>query len=543
MKKPLIDQVVSYFSPEAGARRAKARAIEHLVGERLTGGRRKYEGASSGRRTDGWFTLSTSANAETRGQISKLRDRSRDLVRNNPYAAKAIEVIEGNVIGTGIMAQVKDKSKARADRFQNAWKEWAETTACDVYGCHNFYGIEALAMRSIAESGEVLIRRVFTRDQTIPIKLQILEPDHLDSTKDGKTSQPGFAAQGVQFNDFGQVTGYWIFPVHPGDQGAAASGRGGLKSFFVPASDVRHIYRIDRPGQARGVPWAAGVIIRMQDLDEFIDATIVKQKVSAAFAAFIREPDGFQQDGDGNQTSISEKMEPGAIEILPPGKDIVFPTMPTTNDFGGFTSEVLHSIAAGFGVTFESLTGDYSKVNFSSGRMGWLEFHRNVEKWRWQMIIPRLCDPVFQWFLEGALIAGVDSVAPTGVVWTPPRREMIDPSGEYSSMVTAIRAGLSTQSETLRSLGFDPDEVFEEIAEDNKKADKLGLILDSDPRKVMKAGIVQTYVGNSKGEDKIEEPAEPPAEDPAADEADRSRYFVDENEKLWRQNGDVIEKV
>jgi len=542
MKKNLIDQVVSYFSPESGAKRAKARMIEQVVTDRLTS-KRKYEGASSGRRTDGWFTMSTSANAETRKAVSKLRDRSRDLVRNNPYAAKAIEVIEGNVVGTGIMLQIKDKSKGRADRFQNAWKQWAESTECDVNGVHNFYGIQALAMRAIAESGEVLIRRVFVQGQAIPIQLQILEPDHLDSSKNGVTAQSGIASQGVQYDLQGRITGYWIFPTHPGDSSSVTGGS--LKSIFVSAQDLRHIYRVDRPGQSRGVPWAAGVIIRMQDLDEYMDATVVKQKVSAAWAAFVKEPDGFQTDPSGAQTSISEKMEPGSIEILPPGKDIVFPTMPTTNDFGGFTAEILHSIAAGFGVTYESLTGDYSKVNFSSGRMGWLEFHRNVEKWRWQMVIPRACDPVFKWFLEAALIAGVDSMPPTGRVWTPPRREMIDPSSEYSSMVTAIRSGLSTQSESLRELGLDPDEVFEEIKRDNEKFDKLGLILDSDPRKVMKAGIVQTYVSNSKGEDEVLAPPEPIAPPPseAQNALDAAKYFVDENEKLWRQKGDVIEKV
>jgi lambda family phage portal protein len=532
MKKNIIDSVIDYISPEAGARRARARMVGNVL--------RKYDGADRGRRTAGWHTTAASANAEIKGQLATLRNRSRDLNRNNPYAAKATQVIVANTIGTGIIPQIKDKASARSKRYQEAWKAWGESTFCDFDQRHDMYGLQALVMRTVVESGECLVRRVNTRqlkDGVAPIKIQVLEPDYLDTSRDGlRTDGDTTIIQGIEYNKGGEVVAYWLYSQHPGDN-AVAFLRNNLISQRVPASEIIHVFRQNRPGQGRGVPWCAPVIIRMQDFDEYMDATIVKQKVAASFAGFIKEPDGSLMVG-GTQQSISEKIEPGALEILPPGKDIVFPSPPSVNEIGVFSQEVLHSIAAGFGITYESMTGDYSRVNFSSGRMGWIEFHRNIEDWRWNMFIPQFCAKVFDWFAESAIVAGIDQLSPSSVSWTAPRREMIDPGKELNSMKDGIRAGLISYPESLRSLGYDPDEVMTEISESNKKLDELELKLDSDPRNINKAGAFQMAPGTNVAPDDAED-----VEEETDSEEKPVRYFVDEQEQLYKQTADGIEKI
>ncbi|MEE8576618.1 MAG: phage portal protein, partial [candidate division Zixibacteria bacterium] len=233
---------------------------------------------------------------------------------------------------------------------------------------------------------------------------------------------------------------------------------------------------------------------RLRDLDEFEDAMLIKQKVSACFSAFIHDIET-PADLDNNSKSGGfdlEKLEPGIVEHLPPGKDIKFasPPLPQAESYRFYTSSILHSIAAGTNVTYEGLTGDLSEVNFSSARMGWLEFNRNVECWRSNMIIPAFCAKTFDWFREALVIAGED-VRNTSAEWTAPRREMIDPSKEVPAQIDAVRSGLETLSDTIRQRGKDPAAHFEEIAEDNKVVDKLGLVLDSDTRKVNSAGTSQ----------------------------------------------------
>lgn len=541
IKKNWIDSVVSYVSPEAGVRRLKARAIETAVNGHF--GKRKYDAADSGRRTSGWFTPSTSANSEIQGSLSKIRDRARDLARNNSHAIAAHNAIVSNTIGTGILLQAIDKAKSRASKFQDAWRLWAETTDCDAEGMQNMYALQSLAMKCIVESGEVLVRKIFVKQERpnqIPLKIQILEPDFLDTSKDGyQVGKGNKVIQGIEFNEKGDRVAYWIWNQHPGDYNLIQNGRG-LQSVRVDASQIKHIYKVDRPGQVRGVPWSHGVVINIQDLEEYEDASLVKQKVAAAFAAFVIDLNGQPENSD--QQILSEKIEPGIIETLGAGKDIRFPSPPSVAEYDPFTKNFLRKIAKGYGITYESMTGDYSNVNFSSGRMGWIEFHRNIEAWRWKMFIPMFCEGIYDWFLEAAILAGVDSQKPAGSAWTPPRREMIDPGSEISAMVNSTRAGLVPLQENIRSLGYDPDDVYRMMKEDNDKLDANGLILDSDPRKTMKAGILQpTETAKVNAELRAKESKETNPDDDDPDED--ARYYQNEKGDLYHKVGNKFEKV
>jgi capsid protein len=116
---------------------------------------RHYEGAASSHRTAGWRKPATDANAAIGPGLAPLRQAVRDLVRNNPYAAAALASIVNETIGWGI---VPKSTNARAMAL---WKKWAESKDCDADGQHDFYGLEKITLRTIAESGEVLVRRRF----------------------------------------------------------------------------------------------------------------------------------------------------------------------------------------------------------------------------------------------------------------------------------------------------------------------------------------------------------------------------------------------
>ena len=101
-----LDRVLGYVAPQAGLRRARHRAAIATLA-------RSYEGARLGRRTEGWVVAGTSANAEIGGALPRLRDRSRDLVRNNPYAAKAVQAVVSNLVGTGILPRARSRRRRR----------------------------------------------------------------------------------------------------------------------------------------------------------------------------------------------------------------------------------------------------------------------------------------------------------------------------------------------------------------------------------------------------------------------------------------------
>lgn len=502
-----LDNMIGIFSPRVRRKRLLDKFASSIM-------ERKYEGAGKGRRTKGWFTRSTSASAEVAIAGATLRDRSRDLVRNNPYAKRGVEGITNNTVGRGTMIQWKTKPTRLENDINARWRAWANTpSVCDFDGLLTYGGMESLAFRSMIEGGESLavLKRVERQSaidpvsgklvEVPPIQIQILEGDFIASNRQtGVQSDGTRIIQGIVFDQDGKRISYKLFKQHPGSFNVTPISSS--LAFDVPASEVAHIYRLERAGQIRGVPWAASIIIKLRDLDEFSDANLVRQKIAAMWVAFVKDNDSLEEAlTEVEKEELGEKMEPGVIEFLPPGKDISFAKPPGVENYDEFMSVELHAIASGLGCTFEMLTGNLKGVNFSSGRMGFLEFQRNVDTWRAHIMRPMFLTRTTQWWLEGLLLLGLKT-NDVRRVFTPPRREMIDPTKEVPANKTAVRTGFKSLSEVIRESGKDPEEHFAELKSDTEMLDKLGLILDSDPRNTQISGIQQN-----------DEPTPPPTSD------------------------------
>ena len=495
-----LDRAIGAVAPGAALRRARQRqALGHLA--------RAYEGARTGRRTDGWVASGTSANAEIGPALARLRERSRDLVRNNPYATKAVQALVSNLVGTGIVPRARSSRQRLVKAADQLWQDFAESVDAD--GLTDLYGLQALVARTLAESGEVLVRlrdRRLDDGLPVPLQLQLLEPDHLDATKTAELPDGGFVLQGVEFDPLGRRRAYWLFPVHPGE--VASFSRTRLLSQRVPADRVLHLFERLRPGQVRGVPWFAPAIVKLRDLDEYDDAELVRKKIEACFAAFVT---GDEEAATLGASSIDaegrriERFEPGMIEYLPSGRDVRFATPSSSGGYAEYMRVQLHAIAAGVGLTYELLTGDLSQVNYSSIRAGLIEFRRRMEALQWQLLIPGLCQPVWRRFVAvgqatGALQAGV-----IGAEWTAPRFEAVDPLKDIQADILAVRAGLMTLKEAIARQGYDPAQVLAEIGTTNAELDRLGITLDTDPRKATRTGAAKTAEGNAApADDKME---------------------------------------
>lgn len=491
------DRVVGYLNPAAGMRRVAARRqLDRAVNE--------YDAASD-KRGNRWVRRGNgSARAEVGRALPKLRATARELVRNNAYAHRAIEVIVANTVGAGITPSMAgERSASSLKRANRPLLAWGKTTRCDRRGLHNLAGLQALAMRALMESGEALIVRRLVDDKTldIPLQIEVLEGDYLDHTRN-ETVSDGEIVQGVQFDSAGTILGYWLYPDHPGN------GAGSYQtSRFVPADQVVHLFEVLRPGQVRGVPRGVAAFNRVRQIDTYQDARVAQQQVAACFGGFIREPGDGAEDKDS--ALLPERLEPGLLARLAPGEDISFATPPTTSGHTEFLRAELQAVAIAYGVTYESLTGDLSGVNFSSGRMGWLEFQRNIDRWLWTLFIPRFLERLGEWIVQASLLGSNPALfRGLSIEWTPPPREMIDPAKEIRAMGEAIRLGLKTRSACHRELGEDPQAVLDEFKRDNEDADSRGLIFDSDPRRVTKSGGSNDPSATDPG---LQRPGEPDA--------------------------------
>lgn len=438
----------------------------------------RYNAASVADRTRSLRPVRGDADTMTR-QRGTLAAIARDMVRNTPFAARAQQVIASNVVGDGIIPKATGGTVTARKKVLRLIEAHLDTTDIDANGRQNLYGLQRLAMNTIVDAGEVLIRRrwrTMADGFSVPFQIEVLEPEYLDNARDGITAEGNIIRDGIQFDRIGRRQGYWLFTEHP--QASSWSSLRNLDSRFVPASEVLHIFRQDRPGQSRGVSWLAIAALVLQDLDDYQDAQIMRQKIAACFAAFRISPeDDSQQPGAAiaDPAGLTEGLIPGRIQNLAPGEDIRFADPPTVTGYDEFTSNHIRMAAASLGITYEALSFDLSRVNFSSARMGRIEMDRNVSGWQWQMLIPLMMQPIGRWMMEAVDLMQMGTPTGVSLQWVPPAKIIVDPTREIPAMIEAIEGGLASRQGTVRSLGYDPERLLEEQAQDLKDAQRLGL--------------------------------------------------------------------
>lgn len=476
-----LDRTLGVFSPAAEFRRREFRQAVALS--------RRYEAASQSRQHENWLGAHGSADTEVRMDLRTLQARSRELTQNNSWMRSGVNALQTDLVGPGILAKVRAPG-GRDEQAQDDWRRFAESTRCDWRGQSNFYALQSIGARTLIESGEFLVRRIYDANSPFGIKLLFLEPDHLDTTKDGQLlNDGGRIVQGVEYDALARRVAYHLWREHPGE-----SNFGWRKeSDRIAAADVIHCYQVLRFGQTRGIPHGAACMVRLKQFDDFELARITKERIAACFTAFVHDmnADGgnfklgiSKESAAGTSSDLKERrFVPGLIQNLPPGKTVSFGQPPTVQGYAEFSTITLQAISQALEVTYERLTGDLKRVNFASGKMGAVKYNQALDRITWLTIIPQLCERVWEWLQEG--LARKNPSSPlfgATATWTPPARPLVDPVREIPALGRAIRLGLRTRSSVVRELGNDAEAVEREFQEDNRRADALGLVFDSDGR-------------------------------------------------------------
>lgn len=456
----LLDRLIAAVSPEAALRRQRARLqLAHV---------RAYEGAS---RNDGWRVRRAGASGRTDAAVDgrELRHRARALEQNVPYVQRALDARVSAAIGAGI----DPKSTARqGEKIDALWRAWSAVADAD--GVFNIAGLQALAYRAMLRDGEVLIRRRMRRSSDglpVPVQVQVLEIDWLDESKTGPGDGGGRIIGGIEYDGIGRVAAYWLHPEHPGDRLGHGSRRASQR---VPAAHIIHLYKPQRPGQGRGISALASIIARTRDLMLYEDAELARKNLESRLGVIVSgDPELLSNAVDpatGDPAALTTghlgDLPSGGITSIPAG---LSPTLIQPHAVGGhveYCKHALHLIAAGLGVPYESMTGDMREVNYSSARIRQIEFRRDIEQEQWLTLVPVLCERLWQWFIDAAVLSGQLPRPEYGVDWATPRWDYVNPKQDIDSECQAIAFGLMSPSESLRRRGYDPAHVFAEIGAD-----------------------------------------------------------------------------
>jgi len=498
--------------------------------------RRMYEGARVSRLTSDWVTGGTSADAEIKGSLPRLRNRSRQLVRDNDYARQAIRAVRNNVIGTGIRMQAQVRMQrgggrldtAVNDAIELAWADWGRKATCHTAGRLSFQDIERLLIGAVAESGEVFVRMVRQPfgNSRVPFALEIIESDLLDDNYTGGSTVEGNEwRMGVELNRWGRPVQYAFLTKHPGDStfGPSTTARHRL----VPADEVLHLYVQDRPGQTRGVPWLASAIQRLHMLQGYEQAEVVRARAASSLMGFITSPEGELLGDEIYDNERVSNFEPGVFKYLAPGESVTVPQLDAPDgQLEPFLRAMLRAMAAGVGCSYETISRDFSQTNYSSSRLSLLEDRENWKALQ-QYMIENFHRPVFEAWLEMAVLGGAlnlpayetDPDRYRRVRWMPRGWAWVDPAKEVEAYKEAVRCGFKTQADVVAEQGGDLEELLLARKAEVDRAEELDLYFDSNPENEHEAM-----------EDPAAEPAESAAEAAETETPDNEQDDIEDTD-------------
>lgn len=447
---------------------------------------RMFAAARPGRLNEGWSTLTTSADSESVSSLAALRARSRALVRDNAHAKRAREIVVNNVIGTGVGLQAAVTSNRANpvtginDAIESAWSDWSRAESCHTGGTLHFADLERLVMGEVFEAGEAFIRIHRAGPGAVPLSLEIIEPERLADEWEVSVAGANLVRQGVEVDAYHRPIAYWLHEHHPGDprRGAAPD-----RLLRIPAQDILHLRPIARWPQVRGVPMMHAAMSRLNQLGEFQDAAVAAARLGAEKVMILKENEDGRlaetlADGEQNDGTLTWSSGAGTVDILPSGTDLVdwSPEYPHAN-YEPFVRAALRDVAAAFGVSYESLSRDYSQSNYSSSRLALLD---DRDGWRvlQQWYIRNFREPLHRLWLETAVYAR--AIRPIGipdyvarpdyyraVTWKPRGWSWVDPTKEVAAYKEAELAGYITKGDIIAATGNGRD--LEDVIRDRRR--------------------------------------------------------------------------
>lgn len=439
---------------------------------------RNYDAGNAGRLNAGWLVTNRSAEETDRWSRDVVRARARDLERNSDVMNSVLGANKRNVIGSGFRLQAATESEKLNDKIEKLWKEWCKPKNCDVTGSQSFTQmLRMMVVRKKVDGGILVVKR-YVDGAKIPLQLQLLEVDELDGSHD----MNGRTVGGIEYNEYNRPVGYWI-------KQYTLDGVVETQPVYIPARDVIFYYTKKRPSQLREMSDMAQTLTRIRDLNEFITAVSVKQRVQACLSVFIKKilpPIGVgRQSRDADKYSYDGKsLTPGMIKELNAGDDVqvVNPTGQSA-DATSFAKLQQRMIAAGQGISYEATSRDMSETSYSSARQGMIEDDLTFDEEYEQLA--QVMDEIYEAFLEACFLAGLlrargywaDKERFLAHEWIRQPKAWIDPLKEANATMTALKCGIKTFKQVAAESGRDWKAQVDDMVEVNEYAESKGLDL------------------------------------------------------------------
>lgn len=496
-----LDSAISFLSPQWGAKRAAWRSsLEEM---------RNYDAGSYGRLNAGWSATNMSAEVTDRSNRDIVRARARDLERNSDIMNSITGAYKRNVIGSGFQLQASTPREKINNEIEKIWKTWCKARNCDVTGTQSLNQMLRMAVVRKKIDGGILFVKRYTSDGMIPFKLQLIEVDELDNLQMIPQKNGNKIVGGIEYTPYNRPVGYWI-------RQYSLDGFSITKPVYVPAKDVVFYFTKKRPSQIREMSDVSPTVTRIRDVNEFMTAVSVKERIAACLSVFIKKQTptagiGRQGNTGENRRNYDGKtLTPGMIKELNAGDDVevVNPSGQAT-DATAFTKLQQRMVGSGQGLSYEATSRDMSETNYASARQGAIEDELTYGEEEEQIL--EVLDEIYETFVISCILAGMVNIPNfwekkeeyLSHEWIKAPKKWIDPLKESSATKTALNTGQKTFKQIAAENGRDWRQQIDDMAEVLEYGKKKGVDL---------GGVI--FGGKMEKKEESTEPAKEPGKEP-----------------------------
>lgn len=462
--------------------------------------------ASRGKRSTVMSGKSSGPNTAVNPELPTVRNRARDAVRNSPYIGNALRALVKHEIGTGISCKFLVEDESIQKQLADAWKESLPNMYSD--GIGHFYAGQRLGSRGRNESGEVFLRRRRRTARTmtgVPMQIQLLESDLLDTTYNVELTNNNYVRAGIELNSRGDRVAYHFFKEHPNDLRGSFSSN--AERVRILAKDVVHHYIPMRPGQLRGMPIHASALFKNANLEAYDDYELERKKNHASFTGTIEREARYDSKGiqidpltgdyfDADQEIPDVNFTAGVITQLGDGETLkLFDAEKGGEFYADYMRQQLMAISSSFGVPYELVTGDWKEVNDRILRAILNDFQREVEAIQEIYLITQLCQSTLAWWMDAGVLSGRLNLPDyatrraeyLNVDWRPQGWAYVHPLQDAQAAKLRIETDLSTHEKEARKHNVDSESALEENVEHMAKKQTLmkekGVEIVTEPNK------------------------------------------------------------
>lgn len=458
-----LDKAIATFNPRLAAERMVFR--EFMA---------SYRGGVPTRASDsfGGSESRTGQKVPSTETNRSMRDRARNLDRNNALASSVLDRSVENVVGTEIVIRPATDSDEFNREAEDLWKD-GFCRNCDIRGMNDFAGIQQLTYRAWKRDGDVGTLLVDRGDQP---KLQSIEGDYIESPA-GKYNPA--MVDGVELNEVGGPIRYWVRGDDPNKP---------FRFNYVGVDPRNFIFltNADRLNGVRGASQFAQGFELFDQISGYLEGTVLAAKIASYAAIVIKKNNAANIVSNlgtrTNTAGVAQKKrtwEPGQMIYLEPGEDIstVNPNQPTQS-FPDSIAAFARFVGLKFGLTIEQVLLDFSRTSYSSSRAARLQVQSTIDTTQRQFAEQFVCRIYRWWISKTVKSGGFKTAAPEKFwdhEWIPVARPGVDQAKEIDYAERAVALGIDARSYISTGNGYQFSKLCEQNQRDREMMQKHNL--------------------------------------------------------------------